>query len=152
MVRAYQRWMTAGMYLIKMENLAKMTKENVPLAELQVRVSWIFSIFLFINSIIIVVYDHKKNIVLRQNDLCGSHRATTIFYLQKISALDADSLRRHLIDDHRFSYMDACSIVAKETPLGCNSLPTLVTPTSLQQEIPPESSLNCSKVNIIWED
>jgi hypothetical protein len=48
--------------------------------------------------------------------------------------------------------MDACSIVAKETPLGCNSLPTLVTPTSLQQEIPPESSLNCSKVNIISED
>jgi hypothetical protein len=70
----------------------------------------------------------------------------------KNSAIDADSLRRHLIDDHRFSYMDACSIVAKETPLGCNSLPTLVTPTSLQQEIPPESSLNCSKVNIISED
>lgn len=45
--------------------------------------------------------------------------------------------------------MDACSIVAKETPLGCNSLPTLVTPTSLQQEIPSASNLNSAKVNII---
>lgn len=64
-------------------------------------------------------------------------------------ALDSDSLRRHLVDDHRFSYVDACSIVAKEAPLGCDSLPTLVTPSTLDKiSAPSSSNSSSSKVRV----
>ena len=42
-------------------------------------------------------------------------------------------LRRHLIEEHDLSVIDACSILAKETPLS-NTLPTLVRPALAHSE------------------
>ena len=51
-----------------------------------------------------------------------------------IKIVEKSILRRHLIEEHHMSLIDACSVLTGEIPLS-NSLPTLVRPSALNEPI-----------------